>query len=451
MDHPPETRYARCCGLSIAYQCYGDGSEALVYMASNVSHLEASWTIPAFARYYRRLGRFARVVRFDRRGTGLSDRLPSRAPASLDEGVDDLITVMDAVGLEQATVFGAVEGGPIGILAAVRFPERVRSLVLYGTWACLKRSDDYPLGFSEVEQNTRLEQMRAHWGSDASPWGLDMFEPRDDDDGAWRLMLARIERMALTPVGAVDLQRWRYELDLRALLPEISVPTLVLHKIGDRIVPIEHGRYLASRIPGARLIELQGMDPFPMFGDPEAVPAAVEEFMTGRRPPREPERTVASILFADIVGSTSTARSLGDRRWTDLLEQHEDALRAEIAAHDGRVVNTAGDGVFALFPTPGRAIHCAQSLQMRADPLHLQIRAGIHTGEVEVRDARVSGIAVHIGARIAAAARPGEILVSRTVRDLVAGSGFSFLERGAHELKGLGEAWDLFAVSKQAG
>ncbi|MBL0424946.1 adenylate/guanylate cyclase domain-containing protein [Ramlibacter alkalitolerans] len=446
MQAAPETRYTRCGGQNVAYQSYGHGAEVLVIAPSNLFHLEASWALPAAARMGRRIGRFVRVIRYDRRGIGLSDRLPPGTTLSLQERAEELIAVMDATEVPKAVLFGSADGGLVAAFVAATFPERVQSLVLYATSACLRSSPGYEPGLCEPDLESRLGLVRQHWGSNAAPFGFEWLMPSVGGDAELRHMLARAQRLAAPPEVAADAYRWMCDADIRTLLPCIAVPTLVLHKTGDRSIPIGHGRYLASHIPGARFVELPGTDHLLFTENTDAYLDALEAFITGRGPEREPDRPIATLLFTDIVGSTSTAVAMGDTGWTNLLEHHDEEVRAEIVTHGGRVVDNAGDGMFALFTAPARAIQCALSIQDHLRSLHLQIRAGIHTGEIESRGHRISGVAVHLGARIVAAAQPGEILVSRTVRDLVAGSAICFRDRGPHTLKGLSEPWQLFGV-----
>jgi len=451
MIEPPETRYTRSAGLSIAYQVFGQGQHTFVVTPAILGHVEAPWSIPVWARYYMRLAAFVQMVRFDRRGMGLSDRLAPEVVPSLQERAEDLVAVLDAIGVEKAVIFGAGDGAHVALQTAAAFPARVESLILYGTWACLRASAGYPLGRSDENLERLLALMGQQWGSDSAPFGLDFICPSMRDDPQWRHSLARLQRIAASPAAAVAFHRESFSNDMRAILPKIEAPTLVLHKSGDQVIPIENARYLAAHLPDARLVELPGVDHAWLFTEcQEQAINAMKQFITGRTPHIEPDRSVASILFTDIVESTSTAVSMGNERWTDLMLEHEEAVRREVSLHGGRVVDTAGDGVFAIFSMPRLAIQCALRIQEAMRALNLQVRAGIHSGEVESREGRIGGVAVHIGARIAAAAQPNEILVSRTVRDLVTGSGIPFSERGSHELKGLSEPWQLFAVGQVA-
>ena len=439
-----ETRYALSGDVSIAYQVFGEGPLDLVVTPGAWSHLEVVWERPEYARYMQRLASFARVIIFDKRGTGLSDRVPT---ATLEERMDDLRAVMDAAGTERAALFGISEGGPLSILFAATYPDRVRALVLYGTFARYTRSFDYPFARSREEVLSGLDQMRRNWGEpERVRAGVSVAAPSmagDRDFVEWWLKFARL---AVSPGAAVALARMNLDLDVRHVLPAIRVPALVLGRTGDRVVEIERVRDLAEHIPGARFIELPGIDHIPWYGDADALADEVEEFLTGVRHVSEPDRVLATIMFTDIVGSTEQAVALGDHRWSDLKQAHHAVVRRELVRYRGQEIDTAGDGFFATFDGPARAVRCAQAVRDGVRPLGLQIRAGLHTGEVELQDSGVTGIAVHIGARVMARAEPSEVLVSSTVKDLVAGSGLDFEERGSHALKGVPGEWRLFAV-----
>ena len=439
-----ETRYALSGDVSIAYQVFGEGPLDLVVTPGAWSHLEVVWERPEYARYMQRLASFARVIIFDKRGTGLSDRVPT---ATLEERTDDLRAVMDAAGTERAALFDISEGGPLSILFAATYPDRVRALVLYGTFARYTRSFDYPFARSREEVLSGLDQMRRNWGEpERVRAGVSVAAPSmagDRDFVEWWLKFARL---AVSPGAAVALARMNLDLDVRHVLPAIRVPALVLGRTGDRVVEIERVRDLAEHIPGARFIELPGIDHIPWYGDADALADEVEEFLTGVRHVSEPDRVLATIMFTDIVGSTEQAVALGDHRWSDLKQAHHAVVRRELVRYRGQEIDTAGDGFFATFDGPARAVRCAQAVRDGVRPLGLQIRAGLHTGEVELQDSGVTGIAVHIGARVMARAEPSEVLVSSTVKDLVAGSGLDFEERGSHALKGVPGEWRLFAV-----
>ncbi|HXR31864.1 MAG TPA: alpha/beta fold hydrolase [Solirubrobacterales bacterium] len=443
----PSTRYAQSAdGVSIAFQVHGEGPLDLVFVPGFVSHVELIWEEPAIARLLRRLASFSRLIVFDKRGQGLSDRLGR--PPTLEESMDDLGAVMDATGSERAAIFGVSEGGPMSALFAATHPERVSSLVLYGTFARLVKAPDFPQGVGEERFDAWSEQVRREWGG---PVGVDLWAPSGKGNPEFERWWARLLRQGTSPAGAIDLMNLYREIDVRATLPAIGVPTLVLHRRDDRLVPVRQARYLADRIPGARYVELSGADHLPTVGDQDALLDEVEEFLVGSRGAHGIERSLATILFTDIVGSTETAARLGDQRWRDLLERHDTTVRRELALHRGREVKTLGDGVLATFDGPGRAIRCATAIHDELGRSGMEIRSGIHSGEVEAIGEDVGGMAVHIGARVGALAAPGEVLVSSTVRELVVGSGIEFEERGSHRLKGAPDQWRLFAVAGGAG
>ena len=437
----PETKYAHSGEFSIAYQVIGDGPLDLVHIPGLVSHLDVAWEYPKYRRFIERLSRFARVLVYDKRGCGLSDPV-TEAPA-VEERIDDTRAVMDAAGIERAAVFGCSEGATLAAFFAAAYPQRVSHAVLYGSFARLTPDPpDYPFGFELEALTDGLEAVNEAWGEGIM---LTLLAPSvlGTDEHAW---WGRFERASMSPRSVKILLAANAELDLREVLPVISVPTLVLHRDGDPNM-IEGARYVADRIPGARFVELQGDDHWPWVGDPDEVCDHVEEFVTGHMPEADPDRVLATVLFTDIVGSTERATELGDRRWRDLLDQHEGLTRSQLERHSGREIKTTGDGVLATFDGPARGIRCARDIADQVARLGLQIRAGLHTGECELRNGDVGGIAVHIGARVMAQAEPGEVLVSRTVKDLTVGSDIAFEDRGHHELKGVPGEWELFAVS----
>jgi class 3 adenylate cyclase len=435
---PPETRYAKSGDVNIAYQVVGDGPVDLVLVPGFVSHLDLDWEEPRYAHFLGRLASFSRLIIFDKRGTGLSDR-PGGLP-DLETRMDDVRAVLDAAGSEQAALFGYSEGGPMCVLFTATYPERTSSLVLYGTYA--KRQDpddDYPWASTPAERRAHAEEIERNWGTDAH---LGSMAP--NADAALRAWWARRSRAAASPGAARDLILMNSQIDVRAVLPTIRVPTLVLHRTGDRDARPEEGRYIGEHTPGARFVELPGEDHFVSI-DADEILDEVEEFLTGTRPAREPDRVLATVLFTDIVGSSQRATDLGDRAWRQLLGRHHAAVRRQLERFQGREVDTAGDGFLAAFDGPARAVRCGCAISEAVGELGLEVRAGLHTGEVELTEERVTGIAVHTGARVAALAAPGEVLVSSTVKDLVAGSGIRFEDRGEHELKGVG-AWRLYSV-----
>jgi pimeloyl-ACP methyl ester carboxylesterase len=435
------TRYAECGGQSIAYQVHGEGPLDLVLVPGFVSHVELIWEEPEIARFLRRLSSFARLIVFDKRGQGLSDR-PGR-PSTLEESMDDLRAVLDAAGSRRAAVVGISEGGPMSALFAASCPDRVGALVLYGTWARMLKAPDHPEGI-EAEQLDRLREVfRDQWGG---PVAAEIWAPSAAGDPEFRRWWARLLRQGTSPTGALDLIDLYREIDVRAILPTITVPTLVLHRADDVVVMERQGRYLADSIPGARYVQLEGADHLAWIGDQDAVIDEIEEFLVGSRRAHEPDRALATVLFTDIVGSTETAARLGDRAWRDLIERHDATVRHHLHVHRGVEVKTMGDGFLATFDGPARAIRCATSIRDGLTPL--PIRAGIHTGEVELIGDDVAGMAVNIGARIGALADPGDVYVSSTVKELVVGSGLDFEERGTHYLKGAPGEWRLFAVAR---
>jgi class 3 adenylate cyclase len=443
--NPPETKYARSGEVSIAYQVIGEGSLDLVHIPGLLSHLDLAWENPKYRRFMERLSGFARVLVYDKRGCGLSD--PVSEPPSVEERIDDTRAVMDAEGVERAAVFGCSEGASLAAFFAAAHPDRVSQAILYGSFARLTPDPpDYPwsiLGLQDVDQTWRaFRETVKSWGEGAM---LVLLAPSliGTDEQAW---WGRYERGAMSPRSAETLMLSNLELDLREILPVISVPTLVMHRDGD-MIPAGGGRYVSEHIPDARFIDLHGDDHWPWVGDPDEVCDHVEEFLTGHRSVPQPDRVLATVMFTDIVGSTERASELGDRRWRELLDEHERLTRAELDRHQGEQVKTTGDGVLATFDGPARAIHCATALASETERLGLPIRVGLHTGECERRNSDIGGIAVHIGARVMAEAGPGEVLVSRTVKDLTVGSDIDFEERGARQLKGVPGEWELFVVT----
>ena len=439
----PETRYARSGDVNIAYQVVGEGPLDLVFVMGWVSHLDYFWEEPSFARFLRRLASFSRLILFDKRGTGLSDRVAIHELPTLEQRMDDVRAVLDAVGSERAALMGVSEGGPLCLLFAATYPERTTALVMAGAYARRLWAEDYPFGAPREEYEAFLEEIREKWGG---PVGIERRAPSLLNDERFRTWWATYLRMSASPGAAYALTRMNGEIDARHALPAVSAPTLVVHRTGDRSLPIEGARYMAERVAGAKLVELPGDDHLPFVGDQDEILDEVEEFLTGIRQPAEPDRVLATVLLTDIVGSTEKASKMGDRRWGELLEEHHLVVRRELDRWRGREIDTAGDGFLATFDGPARAIRCATAVRDAVRALGIEIRAGLHTGECEVVGAKVVGIAVHTGARVAGQARAGEVLVSRTVKDLVAGSGIEFEERGEHELKGVPGTWRLYAV-----
>lgn len=437
----PVTKYAKSGEVNIAYQVVGGGPRDLILVPGWLSNIEVLWEEPVVARFLDRLASFSRLILFDKRGTGLSDRL-CELP-NLETRMDDVRAVMDAIGSERAALCGYSEGGVMCALFAATYPTRTSTLIMIGTYARLQPAPDHPWGPSREVHEQWLDAMQRDWGG---PVYLDFQAPSVANDERVRQWWARFLRMSASPAAAVALTRMNYEIDIRHVLPTIHVPTLILHSAGDRTIEVATSRYMAQRIQGAKYVELPGIDHLPWAVDSDAILDEIEEFLTGVRRGPEPDRVLATVLFADIVGSTQRAVAVGDSRWRALLESYQAMAQSEVERHRGRVVDTAGDGVLAAFDGPARAIRCGCAIRDGARALDLEVRAGLHTGECETVHGKLEGIAVHIGARVAAAAGPGEVLVSGTAKDLVAGSGLRFTDRGAHVLKGVPGEWHLFAA-----
>ena len=437
-----ETRYAKSGDLRIAYQVHGDGPIDLVFAPGYLSHLEQNQWWPGYAAFFEKMAAFSRLIVFDRRGTGLSDRILSLG--SFEELMDDIGVVLDAVGSERAALFGGAEGGPMCVLFAATFPERTSALILGASYARRTWAADYPWGLDVEAQQQILDAYEERWGRIG--FGSRSLAPSLADDERFQLWYAQAQRFSGTPASAREWFRVTMEIDVRDVLPAIRVPTLVIHRTGDRVIPVESGRYLAEHIPDAKFAEVPGHDHFPFVGDIDAIVDEIEEFLTGTRRSREPDRVLATVLFTDIVRSTERVAELGDRRWTELLAEHHRIVRSELERHRGKVIRVEGDGTLSTFDGPARAVNCASAIQAAVARLGLEIRAGLHTGEIELAETGVEGIAVHIGARVAALAAPGEVLTSSTVKDLVVGSGIEFADRGRHELKGVPGEWQVYAV-----
>jgi pimeloyl-ACP methyl ester carboxylesterase len=439
----PQTRYATVGEAAVAYQVLGDGPGDLVVAPPVYSHMDLQWEERHFAAFLERLASFSRLILFDKRGTGLSDPLPRTGAPTLEERMDDMIAVMDAVGCKRAALFGYGEGGPTCILFAATYPDRTTQLVLCNTAARLLRAEDYPWGWEPSA--TPMDEALADY---ANP-DLEVFyrsAPSHMNDPGFRDWWIRLLRASAPPGVYRALQRVAMDIDIRRVLPTLSMPTLVMHRADNRIVEVGNGRYLAERIPGARFVELPGADHHPWMGPSEPVLEEIQEFLTGTRPSPEHDRVLATVLVTDIVGSTERAAALGDRRWREVLEEQRAVVRLQLERFRGREIDTAGDGFLCTFDGPARAIRCALAVVECVRPLGLEVRAGLHTGECEMVGDGIAGIAVHIGARVAALAQPGEVLVTSTVRDLVAGSGIRFADRGEHALKGVPDPWRIFAA-----
>jgi class 3 adenylate cyclase len=438
----PETRYARSGDIGIAYQVVGESGMDLVLAFPFLSHLDLLWESPPLSHFVRRLGSFSRVILFDRRGVGLSD--PVAGAATLEERMDDVRAVMDAAGSEQAALLGMSEGATMCMLFAATYPRRTSALVLWGAMARSTVADDYPWAApKQALREANEELVSPLWGQGAT---IEIFSPSLADDPRAREFQARFERQAASPMRVQQLFEMFLDTDVRDALPLIQASTLVLHRRGDRAVNYRAARWLAEQIEGSRYVELEGEDHFPWVGDSNAPLEAIEEFLTGVRPSPAPERVLATVLFTDIVDSTRLATELGDRRWRDLLGEHQKVVRARLERFGGREVKTTGDGFLAIFDGPTRAVECARGIIGDMPSLGIEVRAGLHTGEVELIDEDVGGIAVHVAARVAALAGAGSVLASRTVHDLVAGSGIDFDSCGRHTLKGVADEWDIYSV-----
>jgi pimeloyl-ACP methyl ester carboxylesterase len=441
---PPPTRYAKSDDVSIAYQVIGDGPIDLVLVQGFATHLDMQWEAPPLARFFERLASFSRLVLFDKRGTGLSD--PVSIVPTLEQRVDDVRAVLDACGSERAALFGVSEGGPMSVMFAAAHPARVSALVLHGAMGRTTEAPDYPWASpADALRESSAQFIAPYWGRDARGT-VELFAPSLADDPQSVAFSERMERSAASPAMVQKIFEMFLDIDVRAILPAINVPTLVLHRRGDRVVNWRAGRELASQIPGARYVELPGIDHVPWAGDADAVLGEIEEFLTGTRSVPEADRVLATVMFTDLVGSTERAAAVGDARWRALLAEHQASVRRELMRFRGREVKTLGDGFLATFDGPARAIRCAHAMTADAPSLGLEVRVGIHTGEVELIGHDVGGIAVHIAARIADLATPGEVLVSSTTKDLVAGSGLRFADRGARQMKGIADEWRLFAA-----
>jgi class 3 adenylate cyclase/pimeloyl-ACP methyl ester carboxylesterase len=439
----PTTRFAQSGEVNIAYQVVGDGEFDIVFTPGAISHVDLIWDDPPKARFFERLSSFGRLIVFDKRGTGASD--PAEV-GDLETRIDDVRAVMDAVGSRRAALVGASEGGPMSLLFAATHPGRVAALALYASLPRFTWAPDFPWGQPLAEREREREAEARRWGTveQAREWLPDASE-------AEVIEAARRRRLSASPSSYLKMSQMNSTIDVRNVLSSISVPTLVLHRSGDEL-PIEGARWTAAQIPGASFVELDGSEHLPYIGDWESIVDSIGSFFRevwarGDWEEPEPDRVLSTVLFTDIVGSTARAAEMGDRPWRDLVTEHHRRVRARLARFRGREIDTAGDGFFASFDGPARAIRCAQAIVEEMRDLQMPIRAGIHTGECEITDGKVAGIAVNIGARIAALAEPNEVLVSQTVQDLVAGSGIAFNDRGDHELKGISATWHLYSVA----
>jgi class 3 adenylate cyclase len=428
----------------IAYQVFGGGDIDVVLVNGYTTHVELVWESEPFVRAFERLGSFARVINFDRRGSGLSD--PVAAAPTLEERMDDVRAVMDAAGSERAALVGISEGVAMSILFAATYPDRVQALVSCGGMARSTEDDDYPWASpKEALLEAGFELIAPHWGEGAM---IDVGAPSVADDPDTRAFYARLERASASPGMIGQLAQMFFDIDVRDVVPSVHTPTLILHRRHDRLVNVRNGRWLAEHLPNARLVEIPGDDHILWYEHPELTLDEIQEFLTGVRYEPEPERALATVVFTDIVDSTHTAAEFGDRRWREILERHQGTVRAALGRFSGREVKSIGDGFLATFDGPARAIRCARAILDSSEELGIRVRAGVHTGECEVMGDDIGGIAVHIAARVSALAEPREVLVSRTVKDLVAGSGIEFSDRGAHTLKGVPDTWQLYAAAE---
>lgn len=440
----PRTRYAQSPGrdqrpVSIAWQQFGEGEHDLVIVYGFTSHVDLEWDGPPAAAFLTALGTFARVTHFDKRGVGMSDRIVE--PPTLEERVDDLLAVLDAADVQQATLLGISEGCPMSILFAATHPERVRSLLLFGGMARTSEAEGYPFAPPrEALYEAAGELILPHWDDAVL---IEIFNPSAADDPEARAHWTRLQQASASPSMIYQLNEMALDFDVRDLLPDVHVPTLVMHRTGDRAVPVQGARWMADRIPGARLVELDGIDHVAWNGDPGPALEEIERFVTGSLAPTEPDRVLATVLFSDIVGSTDRAAALGDAAWTAVLERHDQIATGVVEQHRGEVRKQLGDGIMATFDGPARAVRAGIALHDALRPLGLDLRVGVHTGEVERRVDDIAGIAVHVAARVSGQASAGEVLVSSTVQDLVAGSGLTFEDRGEHDLKGVDRPWRL--------
>lgn len=439
----PETRYARNGETHIAYQVVGNGQIDLVLVDSWIHHVEMVWDIPEYARLLRRLGSFTRLIHFDRRGTGLSDSVPIEALPDLETQVGDILAVLDAADSGRTAVFGVQDGGLIAMLLAASHPERCSSLILYSGSV---RGHGW--------NDEAIDQMVAMISEDLARGGggsVPMMAPSRVDDQGFVSQYARLERSFIRPGAVGHFFRQSMVSDISAVIPAISAPTLLLHRSDDEVVPVNMAKELAQLIDGASIVELPGADHLMFAGDTDELLNEIEEFLTGARGGGDPDRVLGSILFTDIVNSTAIASQAGDRRWRSLLDRHDELVRRELARFRGREVATTGDGFLATFDGPGAAVRCALSIAESVTLLGLEIRSGVHTGEIEIRGEDIAGLAVHVAARVAALARGGEVLVSGIVKDLLVGSGFSFEDRGEHELKGVPNLWRIYSAGQRPG
>jgi class 3 adenylate cyclase len=440
-----ETKYTRLGRDRIAYQVFGAGPLSLVMISGSFGHVDTLWEDAAAALFLRTLASYSQVIRFDRRGTGASDPIPLAQLPPWESHAEELAAVLDEVGAEQVALMAQLDGGPLALFFAATRPERTSAVVLVNATARYLAADDYPIGIPREVAEALVAQVEQPWGTEAL---ASMQVPSRAGDQRFRRWIAKLQRTMASPSAVEAYVRPIFQIDVRRLLPLIQAPTLVLHRRDFQLLPIAHGRYLAEHIPGAKLVELPGADGPLMWETPELALDLIEEFLTGVRRTAEPNRVLATVLFTDIVDSTKLASRLGDRRWRELLNTHDDVSRQLVEEFNGQLVQTTGDGILATFDGPGRGIRCATAIRDELRGIGIQLRAGLHAGEVELRDSDIGGIAVHIAARVMAAAGPGEILTSQTVRDLVVGSDITLHDYGTQPLKGVEGSWQLFSVAR---
>lgn len=437
----PETKYTTSGSVNIAYQIFGQGDVDLLVVPGWVSNIDTFWEEPSVVRFFERLADFTRVILFDKRGTGLSDRV-TETP-TLEERMDDVRAVLDAVGSDRAALLGYSEGGPMCALFSVTYPQRTRALIMIGSYPKMLASDDYLFGRSVAEHAEFLSRLRHEWGG---PVGLDRRAPSRIHDSRFCRWWAKFLRTSASPSTALALSTMNAEIDIRHLLSSIQVPTLLIHAKGDRTIDVRASRFMAERIPNSRLVELDSDDHLP-FADPaDDILVEVEEFLTGTQAARSANRVVTTIMFTDIVGSTKLAAEMGDLRWRDLLEAHHSAVRHELAVYRGKEIKSTGDGFHAIFDGPARAIQCGCAIRRAVKPMGLTVRVGLHTGECEIRGDSIEGLAVHLAARVSGFANADQVVVSQTVKDLVAGSGLKFEDLGLQSFKGVPDAWRVYGV-----
>jgi pimeloyl-ACP methyl ester carboxylesterase/class 3 adenylate cyclase len=438
----PETYYAKSGGDHIAYQVLGEGPLDLVFISAWFSLVDGRWEEPAFARMLERLASFSRLILFDKRGSGASDPLPATS-TTWEDWADDVRIVLDAVGSNKAAICGVGDSGPIAVLFSATYPDRVSALIVANTAARLIQAPDYPWGMRPEDVETFLKLKADTWGTGGM---INFFSPSMVGDERYKRWWARYQRMSASPSVSASVAKLILDIDVRQVLQTIRVPTLVIQRDKVPMVPVEHGRFLGENIPNAKYVELKGEDYFLFQGDMNAVIDEIEEFLTGMRRGPEIDRLLATVMFTDIVGSTDRAAELGDRRWSELLDTHDSIVRKQLDSFRGRLIKSTGDGLLATFDGPARAVRCSMGVRDSLQSVGIDIRTGLHTGEIEVRGDDVGGIAVHIGARVMHEAGAREVLVSSTVKDLVTGSGITFEDRGTHQLKGVPDEWHLYAA-----